>query len=719
LLIFNGTVASSSNSQRALNAHAHGGADGIIFAGAVGADFPLGSLTTSGATQINGGLVRTTGDQTYTNRVSLGANTILAGNDISFNGTLDSIGVPRSLEVITTGGGVTTFGGNVGGGSLAIAALTTNADGATQINGSGVFTSGNQSYHDPVTLNSSINSTGFRSTAGSVIFNNTLDSFQLDEEDVRIDALIETVFGDAVGTAVNGALATLVTNNSNTNRTGTTRINAGTVITKAFQMYQENVTLNSASNTTIFSGTTIRFGGTVNSFQLNEETLSITAAPAIFDGAVGTAVNGALASLTMHAHPETFAWTQINGGVVTTHGDQIYKDRIELGANTILNANDVDFNGTLDSLRGNRHLTVNTSADGTTTFGGAVGAVFPLESVFTNADGVTRINGGQLNTTGFQQYNDPVTLNAAANSTTITSSTFTVRFEDTVNSFQGNEENLTVNSAMGVLFSGTVGGAPSGALANLKVVTEGDILLREINVMDTADLTTGGEFLDLNGGAINIIATSLIASAVTGIELETTISNLSATNTFLDGIHITETDDLNILTVTASGHTVTLNVGGSITDGNGSSVNITADALFANSVTGISLDTLIEDLHANNTMAGGIDINEVDDVAAVSVSAPSQTVGITAGGEIDALSVFASTATLTAGAAINSSIGGRNIFSPILIAFAVTGISLETAIDELTAINTTSGGIEVRDANDLNVVTVTAPSKCCIQRSHR
>ena len=55
---------------------------------------------------------------------------------------------------------------------------------------------------------------------------------------------------------------------------------------------------------------------------------------------------------------------------------------------------------------------VNTA--GITTFGGAVGGTTPLASVTTNAAGSTDINGGVINTTGIQLFNDAVTLSANA-----------------------------------------------------------------------------------------------------------------------------------------------------------------------------------------------------------------------------------------------------------------------------------------------------------------
>src|SRR5262249_38680342 len=70
--------------------------------GAVGATTPLANVAVAGMVAVNGGLVATqaaAGDQTYNGPVVLGANTVLSGNDVTFNGTLDADATPRTLTV--------------------------------------------------------------------------------------------------------------------------------------------------------------------------------------------------------------------------------------------------------------------------------------------------------------------------------------------------------------------------------------------------------------------------------------------------------------------------------------------------------------------------------------------------------------------------------------------------------------------------------------------
>jgi hypothetical protein len=111
--------------------------------GVVGGTEALLSLTTNagGSTQINGGVVITTGAQTYNDAVTLGANTTLnsgAGN-ITFQTTLNGNAAGRNLTLNSTG--VVTFNGLVGN-TQALGDLTSNAGGSVVINTTGITTTG-------------------------------------------------------------------------------------------------------------------------------------------------------------------------------------------------------------------------------------------------------------------------------------------------------------------------------------------------------------------------------------------------------------------------------------------------------------------------------------------------------------------------------------------------------------------------------------------------
>src|SRR5262249_12313336 len=124
------------------------------FSGAVGSASPLSVLMTNadGTTDLNGGNVTTTNNQSYDDAVVLTANTTLNGSNITFNSTVnsDSANTARSLTVNSSGNGTTEFEGAVGG-TAALASLTTNADGLTAfVNAGNVTTTGNQTYFDAI-----------------------------------------------------------------------------------------------------------------------------------------------------------------------------------------------------------------------------------------------------------------------------------------------------------------------------------------------------------------------------------------------------------------------------------------------------------------------------------------------------------------------------------------------------------------------------------------
>src|SRR5262249_58468410 len=93
---------------------------------------------------------------------------------------------------------------------------------------------------------------------------------------------------------------------------------------------------------------------------------------------------------------------------------------------------------------------------GLTTFGGAVGDNGQrLASLTSNAGGTTAINGGSVTTTGDQTYSEAVTLDAAADSTTLTG--VNISFAATVRSTTDGQENLTVSGSGLTTFGGAVG----------------------------------------------------------------------------------------------------------------------------------------------------------------------------------------------------------------------------------------------------------------------
>ena len=430
----------------------------ITFGGAVGSTTPLASLTTEGGgtTQINGGGVTTSGLQDYQDAVTLGAPTTgftsIGGGPITFESTLDG---DSAVTVNTTSAtpGTITFGGLVGS-STALASLTTEGGGTTQINGGGVTTTLAQTYDDPVTQGADAHLTGSTLILGP--------SWDADSHSLWLTftspVTVPSVFTNIDNFTSDGAGGTTI----NTTITGS-------FTTSGSQMYGNAAALTADATLVSTGGGNISFSMLDGAHVLQVNTAGAT----IFGGLVGSVTP--LTSLTTDAA----GTTQINGGGVTSSGPQTYKDPVTLGANTTLTSNgggDITFGGALD---GAQALQVSTA--GATIFGGLVGSTTPLASLTVDAAGTTQINGGGVTTSGDQTYNDPVTLYndpvppGADTTTTLTGAVFT--FQSTLDSGPVAQGNLTINAQAGlttvdavvhavqteynggnVSFQGTVGG---------------------------------------------------------------------------------------------------------------------------------------------------------------------------------------------------------------------------------------------------------------------
>ncbi|HEY1172521.1 MAG TPA: hypothetical protein VGH19_14220 [Verrucomicrobiae bacterium] len=434
---------SSEGALRTLLINSTGG--GITtFNGAIGTLDRLARLETNldGRTDINAVTINLNGASAlFNDPVLLLANLTIneAGvGSITFNNTLNGA---FALVVNSDGGGLTIFNGVVGG-TAALVSITTDADGATQINGGTVTTTGFQTYNDPVTIgaNTVLNSTA----AGNITFVTTLNGpFTL-----LVNTAGTTTFGGPVG-----GITPL--NSVTTDAPGFTAINGGSVVTFATQTYNDPVTIGA---NTILTSTgaaalgNVTFNSTLDSAVGPFSMVVNTAGNTDFNGAVGGI--GALLSLTTDA-PGTVS---IDGGAVTTTAFQLYNDVATIGANTVLTstgAGDITFMQTLDGA-----FTLNVNTAGNTIFNGVVGGITPLVSVVTDAPGATQVNGTAVTTTGLQTYNDPTTV--GANTVFTSTGAGNITFASTLNDNDGagaaGGSNVTVNTAGATTFGGAVGG---------------------------------------------------------------------------------------------------------------------------------------------------------------------------------------------------------------------------------------------------------------------
>jgi hypothetical protein len=248
-------LASTGNSAIALNGAVDGAqtlevntTGATTFGGAVGAGTALTSVRTNagGTTTISGTGIRTSGAQTYDDAVVVTGNATLASTGsgaIEFNSTVDG---PGTLAVNTAG--ATRFNAAVGP-TTVLGALSTEAPGTTELNGTSVTTSGNQSYSDAVTLGAAATLTS--SGAGNIAFGGTLNGAQA----LAVNTAGTTTFGGAVGGVT--PLASIATDAG-----GATAINAATVTTTGAQIYGDAVTLAGAT-TFVTAGAPLSLGSTL------------------------------------------------------------------------------------------------------------------------------------------------------------------------------------------------------------------------------------------------------------------------------------------------------------------------------------------------------------------------------------------------------------------------------------------------------------------------
>jgi hypothetical protein len=133
-----------------------GGKGGAIFNQAVGSIVPLASLSVGGsdsAAFLNGGLIKTTGDQSY-NDITLGSDTTLTSQqgNLNFNGLLPEGAINGTRNLTTNSYLNTEINGEVGNNDP-LASLTANitGPGGIYLHGNTVTTTGAQTYNGPLT----------------------------------------------------------------------------------------------------------------------------------------------------------------------------------------------------------------------------------------------------------------------------------------------------------------------------------------------------------------------------------------------------------------------------------------------------------------------------------------------------------------------------------------------------------------------------------------
>lgn len=214
----------------------------------------------------------------------------------------------------------------------------------------------------------------------------------------------------------------------------------------------------------------------------------------------------------------------------------------------------------------------------------------------------------------------------------------------------------------------------------------GNIIIGSVTADNEVILNAAGAVTDANAGATNVTAVSLDATAASGIDLDTNVSQISAAggagaidlNEFdavtlvdvatTDGaitvtsgntMTVTSVDaqdagadeshdvslttlagDIDLTTVTADDQ-ITLNAAGAITDNNGAATNITGLVLDATAASGIDIDTMVGSITAMLSAAGAIDISEIDAVTLTNVMTTDGAITVTSGNTMTVTAVDA------------------------------------------------------------------------------
>jgi hypothetical protein len=304
-----GTISAIGGHALAGNADGGNGGSVSLDAGGATPTITHQTMTTTGGNRIGGGTAGTGGDISVADASLLSAATTIAagggsagagtGGHVTFGNTVDSSGANRTLTVNTNG--ITTFTGAVGE-TFALTSLATDAPGSVRVGGN-VTTTGVQTYNDPLTLLAHSTMTGTTPTFGSTLTGGGFD--------------LTLNFSGTTG--INGAAFTGI-NQFVSGNGGTTSL-TGAFTTTGAQTFGDAVTLAGGTTLTSSGNHDITFHSTVN----GARTLAVnTTGTTTFGGSVGTTT--ALTSLTT----DSGGTTALNGGAVTTSGNQTYNDAVTM-----------------------------------------------------------------------------------------------------------------------------------------------------------------------------------------------------------------------------------------------------------------------------------------------------------------------------------------------------------------------------------------------------
>ena len=366
--------------------------------------------------------------------------------------------------------------------------------------------------------------------------------------------------------------------------------------------------------------------------------------------------------------------TTFNGGTVTTTGSQLYHNAVNFVTNTTLTSSggsNIQFNDTVDGV-----IDLQIDTAGTTIFNGAIGDNSLLSSLTTNAGGTTQINGGSIQTSGNQIFNDDVELgaNTVLTSTGSGAITFNQRLNGTYT--------LELNTDGDTTFNGTVG--DTNELASLTTDANGTTFINGGSIA-----TEGGQLFN---DAVLLGANTVLSSSASGsINFKSTLNGAHTLNINTAGATIFDDQVGNSTPLTS----LTTDVAGT-TEVNGGSITTTGGQTFHDIVSlGASVvftSTSVDDITFDQTLTGGngitIQINSTDDIIFKDAVSTDGAVTVTADSDISGTGNIS----METGSSLDAGTGTIDI----------DGANVLTR--SLTTTNGTASAVTI-DAHNGNVVT--------------
>lgn len=523
----NVTFGNTVNGANTLAANAAAGA--IAFNGAVGNLTPLASLTANGSSVAMAGNATTSGNQTYTGATSLNgthtssagaltfngattlggntsANTSAGNGAIAFNNTVDG-----AYTLTTNSGlGTTTFAGNVGS-ITPLSTLTTTGP----VTAGNITTAGAQLFNGATTLNGALLSQNAAITLASTLAlsgNSAITSGGGVGDDITIG---DNLTG-AYTLTFNAGLANIYLQTVSVGTLSFAAADdlylAGNVTTTGTQDYTN------ADDLILLTGITLNAGGnniTMDSGNLltGAHTLALNA-----NNITLGQVNG-LTTLAL-----TAGGTSIVANTVNTTAGQTYNGNTQLATTLTAGSGNIALNGAT-TLSGNSAVNATTgniafantlnganslaaTANGTLTFGGAVGGITPLTDLTLTSNILSMqafTQTGDFTSThttatfnGAGQAND-ITLNGASifNATLTAANGFTQNGNATLDGALASNGDLTLNGNITLAGDSTLtSGGGAGDVLTVTGSTTGDYNLTL--AAGGGDITLGGNF-DING----------------------------------------------------------------------------------------------------------------------------------------------------------------------------------------------------------------------------